>query len=95
MVETKWYVGTTGVKLVVQTNEDLTNAVTTSIIVRKPDGTIVEWGGVPNDTKIEYVIQEGDLDQAGVYRVQAKAIMVDGSVWFGETDTLVIYELFE
>ncbi|MBO8180276.1 MAG: hypothetical protein H0Z19_07330 [Archaeoglobus sp.] len=95
MVETKWYVGTTGVKLTVETGQDLSDTMQVSLLVKKPDGSQVEWVGTANGTKIEYIIQSGDLDQAGIYRVQAKAVFADGAVWYGNTDVLVIYELFE
>jgi len=95
LVETKWYVGTVGVKLVVETGQDLSTAFQVSVLVKKPDGTQEEWIGTANGTQIEYIIQNGDLDQAGIYRIQAKVTFADGSVWYGHTDVLVIYELFE
>lgn len=95
MVETKWYVGTIGVKLTVETGQDLSDTMQVSLLVKKPDGSQEEWVGTANGTKIEYIIQSGDLDQAGIYRVQAKAVFADGAIWYGNTDVLVIYELFE
>jgi len=95
MVETKWYVGTTGVKLGVETGQDLSNAMQVSLLIKKPDGTQVEWAGTVNGTKIEYIVQQGDFDQAGIYKIQAKVTFADGAVWYGNTDVLVIYELFE
>ena len=95
MVETKWYVGTVGVKLVVETGQDLSDTMQVSLLVKKPDGTQEEWTGTANGTKIEYIVQQDDFDQAGIYRIQAKAVFADGAIWYGNTDVLVIYELFE
>jgi len=95
MVVQKIYVGSYGVKLIVETQADLTNVTQASLVVKKPDGTEVEWVGTINGTKIEYITKQGDLDIAGKYRIQAKAVFSDGSVVYGQTDILPIYELFE
>lgn len=91
----KIYTGTVGIKLIVETGQDLSTASQVSLLVKKPDKSQVEWVGVANGTTIEYVVKSGDLDQAGIYRIQAKVTFANGSVWYGHTDVLVIYELFE
>lgn len=50
---------------------DLTVMDTRSIVVRKPDGTMVTW--TPTTVaadQLTYLLAQGDLDQAGVYCVE-------------------------
>ena len=91
----KIYAGSYGIKLTAETKSDLSTAVQVSLIVKKPDGSEVEWVGVINGSTIEYVLQQGDIDIAGKYLIQTKAVFNDGSVIYGQTDILPIYEKFE
>lgn len=91
----KIYTGTVGIKLIVETGQDLSTASQVSLLVKKPDKSQVEWVGVANGTTIEYVVKSGDLDLAGTYIIHAKAVFANGDVWFGQAEKLVVYELFE
>jgi hypothetical protein len=81
----KYYVGDVGTEIIVDTCSDITTAVTVSLKVKKPDGTEHTWvGSVYEDTKIRYIVQVGDFDQQGKYRVQA---YVEMPGWQGRGDT--------
>jgi len=62
------------IPIIIDTKEDLTTATKISIKVRKPDGTDFEWiGTLYQTTKIKYMTVDGDLDQAGTYKIQGYA----------------------
>jgi len=68
----KYYVGDIGTEIIVDTCTDITQATVTDLNVEKPDGTDVVWhGSIFETTKIRYVVQQGDFDQAGEYMLQA------------------------
>lgn len=91
----KLYVGAVGVKLIVDTGVDLSGATYVSLKVKKPDGSETEWIGSALGTKIEYIIQQGDLDQSGFYKIQAYVEFSDGSKMYGETDGMYVYKNFD
>jgi len=71
-IDGKYYVGDVGTEIIVDTCSDITTATVTDLLVEKPDGTLVTWSGdVYETTKIKYVVQAGDFDQAGEYILQA------------------------
>lgn len=83
-------------KLTLDTQIDLSGATVTHIRYEKPNGEKGVWiGTVIETTKIEYQIEEGDLDQVGIWRLQAvveragelglgqiKQIQIDQRLWF-------------
>jgi len=92
---TKVYVGEVGLKIKVNTGVDLTNATSTLILVEKPDGTKVDWTATIEDASngiIYYETQSGDLNQSGIYYIQAKVTFSDGDTLFGERAELIVYE---
>jgi hypothetical protein len=95
----KVYKGDVGTAIVLDTKSDLTGVVSKSISVRKPDGSTVSWeasvvelNGVLSG--LRHVTVSGDLDQDGVYKLQA---VVELSYWQGrgETTELKVWEVFE
>jgi len=91
----KHYVGEKGTKLRVDVGQDITNATQVSLIVKKPDGNTTEWvGTVVDGHYIEYVVKEGDFNQAGRYILQARIVAVNGE-WFGDRFVLVVYDKFD
>lgn len=79
------------VKLTLKTRQDLSTATKVSVLYVKPDQTKGEWVAsvAANNTDIEYQTEDGDIDQAGNWTVQAYA-EVTGGKWFGDIDTLKI-----
>lgn len=90
----KVYKGTVGVLIEVETGVDLTDATEVKLKVKKPSGTTVEWNGVASGTKIQYTTQTGDLDESGLYYIQAYVVKPTG-IYLGETARLHVYEEFE
>ncbi|MEA5090610.1 hypothetical protein [Solidesulfovibrio sp.] len=79
------YQGDTGVELLVDCGRDIAGAVGPVLRVRAPSGAVrvfpgslVEKDGVTRH--IRYVTRAGDLDEAGVYRIQAALTLGD---WTG------------
>ena len=74
------YKNNVGLELVFDVGiKDITSS---KIFYQKPDGTTGYWVGEPvvGTNEIKYVIQEGDLDQAGEYKLQP---YVDFGSWKG------------
>jgi len=82
----KYYIGDVGTEIIVDVCADISAATTVSLIVEKPDGTVVTWtGSVYETTKIRYLVQIGDFDQSGEYTLQA---YVEISGWRGRGNTV-------
>lgn len=99
--EGKVYVGQIGVLLEVETQGvgcpvvDWADATLTEIIVRKPDGTVVEFPASVVGSKLLYLTTTAlDLDLVGTYRLQAHVV---GPAYdaLGETVTFKISEVFK
>ena len=83
--ESKVYIGDIGTRIMLDVCEDIAAATVRELHVQKPDGVEVIWpGALEGTTKISYVVQAGDLDQAGWYRVQG---YVEMPGWRGHADT--------
>lgn len=91
--------GDIGTKLLVTITDNgtavnLATASSLSLYIKKPDGTILnrtaslETDGT--DGKINYVTISGDLDVAGVYKLQARVVLSSGS-FYSSTDTFKVH----
>ena len=92
----KHYTGEIGTQILIDTETDISGASLLAIKFTKPDGTTTgEWiSSLSGSTAISYTLQNGDLDQQGVYKLQA--YVEDGSSkWWGETVELYVYDQFE
>lgn len=102
-LEAKVYVDAIGVGIECNMYEDMTGAYDVSLLVRKPDGTEVEWtdadpgivevDGVDSPNFILYTTVDGDLDQSGRYKVQPKFSM-SGATNYGNTDYFRVYKRY-
>lgn len=95
----KYYVGDIGTEIILDCGMDLTGATGVVIHVRKPDGTVESWSAAlytidGDQNYIKYTVVEGDLDQAGSYRVQA-GLTLSGWTGRGETATFEVGAAFE
>lgn len=76
------FVGEVGTALIVDCKKDITRSKKYLIYVKKPSGKEVIWTGVCNGTtKTKYIIKKGDLNEAGIYKVQVYLEMSDFSGW--------------
>lgn len=91
-------VGEYGFEIYLDTGLDLTEeSYDLTIQVLKPDGTEEEWeAGVDpdDDEQMVYTVQEGDLDQAGIYTMHAK-VVGDTSTRIGAPVVVRVSEVFE
>ena len=64
---------------------DISAASSISIIFKKPDDEVVNKTGTlytdGTDGKVYYDTLEGDLDEAGHYKLQAKVVLAGGSYY--------------
>jgi hypothetical protein len=98
MSRNKIYINDVGIEFIVDCGMDISNASSTILEVRKPDGTIVNWIGtiysIDNASRyIRYVSQAGDLNQAGEYQLQSKPTIASWS-GHGDTTKFVVYNRF-
>jgi|TARA_B100000085_G_scaffold255274_2_gene254986 hypothetical protein len=82
------HAGDVGTKLIVTVKDDgsvvdISSASSLSIFIKKPDGTILTRSGTletdGTDGKMHYIVVSGDLDVAGVYKIQGKVVLSSGT----------------
>ena len=54
---------------------DLSGASSPVINYKKPSGVVGEWTAVVSGTKLTYEVAEGDINQAGIWRLQGECII--------------------
>jgi len=73
--------GDIGTKIKLNAGTDISNATVCKIKYRKPGGATGEWDAIIEDTNYAYyVIQDGDLDVAGTWKIQ---LYIDLGSWKG------------
>jgi hypothetical protein len=65
------YKGQTLLIIELDTNYDLTGATNPKILYKKPDAAVGFWPGTITGSVISYQLQEGTIDQSGVWSFQA------------------------
>lgn len=84
-----------GYPITLDTEVDIAASTSVKLKVIKPDETETEWSSgaiVYNTTKVRYTLQDGDLDQKGMYKINAYAN--NGTIWqrTGKTFWLEVIE---
>jgi len=93
-IREKIYVGNIGTVIDLDTEVDISTATSVKIAALKPDDTEVEWTGtIEGTTVVRYTTVADDLDQEGVWRLQAKVTTPSGT-WLGNTVTMAVYPEF-
>jgi len=91
--------GDIGTKLLITVTDDgqvvdISSAISLSIFIRKPDGTILTRVGVletdGTDGKMYYITVSGDLDKAGSYKIQGQVFLTSGS-YYTSTATFKVH----
>lgn len=83
----KIYRGDIGTQIVINMNANLVSATNLSLDVRKPSGTTDTWMPTLYGTdKLKYVVQNGDLDESGIYTVQPRMTL---NGWTGAGNELM------
>ena len=92
----KLYIGSIGIPLNIETGVDLTLAVEVVIEVEKPSKKKYSWeASLYQTTNVRKILLEGDLDEVGIYYLQAKVKMLDGSVKYGATTAMKVYDSYK
>lgn len=60
--------------IILDTTQDLSSATSVAIEYEKPSGAEGTWTGSVSGTTIVYTVQVGDIDEVGLWRLQAKAV---------------------
>tara|TARA_A100001515_G_scaffold140044_1_gene135279 strand:+ start:1058 stop:1363 length:306 start_codon:yes stop_codon:yes gene_type:complete len=77
-----------GTKLVITVKDngsvvDISSASSLTIFIKKPNGTILTRTGTletdGTDGKMYYIVVAGDLDAAGVYKIQGRVVLTSGT----------------
>lgn len=91
----KIYKNAIGVDIKVSTGKTMSGATLMQLLVKKPDGTEVVWTTTTaSGTTIIYKTAAGDLNQSGVYVIQAYVEWGDVSKHYGEATTFKIFEKY-
>ncbi|WP_456478125.1 hypothetical protein [Geoglobus ahangari] len=94
------YVGDYGFQLeIVITTDDTANIQSAVIEVRKPSGAEVQWNAGfdvidASTVRLHHTVQQGELDEAGLWKVQAVITYADGRQ-HAETRHFVVKNEFE
>lgn len=91
----KVYLSDVGTTIDLDVSEDITDGTVFEIVYLKPDGTTAAaWtASLQGESVIRYTTAVGNIDQTGVWSLQAKVTTPDG-VWYGETVKLRVYAAF-
>ena len=82
--------GDTGTKLLITIKDnggvvDISSASSLSIFIKRPDGTVLTRAGIletdGTDGKMYYIIVAGDLNEAGLYKIQAQVTLTSGAFY--------------
>jgi len=78
-----------GLEILIDIQQDLTDATDISWIVKLPDNTLATWTPVQWDTTaLRYITQSGDLSQSGGYVIQPRLTL---GTWIGSGDPVKFY----
>jgi len=87
------YVGDVGTKIVFDVSTLVDDVVSASIYCKKPNGTSYIWTAEKElgTNNIYYITQVGDIDVAGIYKLQP---FIDFADWrgFGDIVQLIVKE---
>lgn len=91
----KYYVGDVGTDIIVDCGSTIIGATDTTLKVKKPDGTEVEWiATIDGATNLKYTTIAGDFSVSGTYFLQA-SLALGGWTGLGETVQFVIYDPYQ
>jgi hypothetical protein len=80
--------------ITLSTGKDVSTATASFINYKKPNGYKGQWTATVSGTNIVYEVQDGDLNQAGTWRLQGE-VVVAGKRSFTDPVDLVIKKEFE
>lgn len=69
-----------GIEIRLDTEIDLSNFDTAKILYEKPSGTTGEWTASVDGTEVIYITKENDIDEVGLWTLQAQVQTIDGVI---------------
>lgn len=72
------YINQSYINIQLDTDITLSGATDAKIHYTKPSGSTGYWTGTTSGENIEYEVQPGDLDEAGIWLFQGEVTMSDG-----------------
>lgn len=92
MGKKKFYVGNYGFDILADYEISMADATSISFVVEKPSGATVTWSPVTifENNSLRYVVEDGDLDEAGTYEIQPFATVptTEGTTVVGGTNII-------
>ena len=94
------YIGDYGFALTITVTTDSTTNIVGSVIkIKKPSGAEEEWSSDfnvidANTVEVKHVVQQGEIDEAGLWKAQAVITYSDGTQ-HAETVEFVVKNEFE
>ena len=70
---------------------DVSSASSALVLYKKPSGTTGSWTGTATGTTVVYDVEDGDLNEAGTWKVQPK-VTIGGEDGYGDIKPLVVSE---
>ncbi len=88
------FINQTDLTIELDAKVDLTTATEVYIHYKKPSGAEGRWTGTASGTKITYAVEEGDINQAGMWRLQGETL-IDSKVGFTDPVDFKVNKKFE
>lgn len=89
----KYYEGSIGLTITLDTTVDLTGATIIEIHYKKPSGATGEWtASVTDTTKVQYATVDGDIDESGTWEFLAYVKTAGGFEGPGEPVSVTFNE---
>jgi hypothetical protein len=82
-----YYVGDSYSSFSLDTGISLTGASVTKILYKKPSGLKGSWNATATGTVLSYQLQNGDIDEAGLWSIQAY-VEIGGKKAYGKESTI-------
>jgi hypothetical protein len=98
MTDERIYEGDVGVRFLVSTGIDLTTTTVTQLKVTKGDLSTATWNAsvnIDDNTVMEYISVDGDLDVSGKYKLYAYVEFTTDSKHSGRVATFTVYDVFK
>lgn len=84
------------IRIILETNTDLTNAGSPKILYQKPDGTEANWTASISGTTLVFDVESKEIDIAGWWHFHSSVIFAgDANPSFGKRATQQVKDQFE
>lgn len=81
-----YYVGDSYTQISLDTGISLTGASVTRVLYKKPNGIKGFWPATVSGTSLQYQLQNGDIDQDGIWEIQAYVVIAGKSAYGNKSE---------